>query len=77
MSLLLNPDPLHWQIISFLQQNAHPRVAERTPAVPENVTDQVSHSSLCSNICNVLKFLLLPALIPITFDIFVHIQCKC
>ncbi|XP_058083796.1 general transcription and DNA repair factor IIH subunit TFB2 isoform X3 [Magnolia sinica] len=28
------------QIISFLQQNAHPRVAERTPAVPENVTDQ-------------------------------------
>lgn len=30
------------QIISFLQQNAHPRVAERTPRVPENVTDQVS-----------------------------------
>ncbi|XP_077223295.1 general transcription and DNA repair factor IIH subunit TFB2-like isoform X2 [Tasmannia lanceolata] len=29
------------QIISFLQQNAHPRVAERTPAVPENVTDQI------------------------------------
>ncbi|XP_043688605.1 general transcription and DNA repair factor IIH subunit TFB2 isoform X2 [Telopea speciosissima] len=29
------------QIISFLQQNAHPRVAERTPTVPENVTDQI------------------------------------
>lgn len=29
------------QIISFLQQNAHPRVAERTPSVPENVTDQI------------------------------------
>lgn len=29
------------QIISFLQQNAHPRVAERIPSIPENVTDQV------------------------------------
>ncbi|KAK1260257.1 hypothetical protein QJS04_geneDACA001909 [Acorus gramineus] len=29
------------QIISFLQENAHPRVAERIPAVPENVTDQI------------------------------------
>ncbi|KAK8964781.1 hypothetical protein KSP40_PGU012110 [Platanthera guangdongensis] len=29
------------QIISFLQQNAHPRVAERLPTVPENVTDQI------------------------------------
>nr|GMD83198.1 RNA polymerase II transcription factor B subunit 2-like isoform X2 [Ipomoea batatas] len=29
------------QIVSFLQQNAHPRVAERIPAVPENVTDQI------------------------------------
>ncbi|XP_078427415.1 transcription factor-like protein [Wolffia australiana] len=29
------------QIISFLQQNAHPRVAEKTPSVPENVTDQL------------------------------------
>ncbi|XP_022724545.1 RNA polymerase II transcription factor B subunit 2-like isoform X2 [Durio zibethinus] len=29
------------QIITFLQQNAHPRVAEKTPAVPENVTDQI------------------------------------
>ncbi|XVE88025.1 hypothetical protein DITRI_Ditri19aG0035300 [Diplodiscus trichospermus] len=29
------------QIISFLQQNAHPRVAEKTPAVPENVSDQI------------------------------------
>ncbi|RYR18604.1 hypothetical protein Ahy_B03g063228 isoform B [Arachis hypogaea] len=29
------------QIISFLQQNAHPRVADRTPTVPENVTDQI------------------------------------
>lgn len=29
------------QIVSFLQQNAHPRVAEKTPTVPENVTDQV------------------------------------
>ncbi|XP_061349422.1 general transcription and DNA repair factor IIH subunit TFB2 isoform X2 [Gastrolobium bilobum] len=29
------------QIISFLQQNAHARVAERIPSVPENVTDQI------------------------------------
>ncbi|CAI9106700.1 OLC1v1005913C2 [Oldenlandia corymbosa var. corymbosa] len=29
------------QIISFLQQNAHPRVAQRIPSVPENVTDQI------------------------------------
>lgn len=29
------------QIIYFLQQNAHPRVAERLPSVPENVTDQI------------------------------------
>jgi len=29
------------QIISFLQQNAHLRVAERIPSVPENVTDQI------------------------------------
>jgi transcription initiation factor TFIIH subunit 4 len=29
------------QIVSFLRQNAHPRVAQRVPAVPENVTDQV------------------------------------
>ncbi|CAI0407427.1 unnamed protein product [Linum tenue] len=29
------------QIVSFLQQNAHPRVAQRTPSVPENVTDQI------------------------------------
>ncbi|KAF3777628.1 RNA polymerase II transcription factor B subunit 2 [Nymphaea thermarum] len=29
------------QIITFLQQNSHPRVATRIPAVPENVTDQI------------------------------------
>ncbi|KAH9304490.1 hypothetical protein KI387_008894, partial [Taxus chinensis] len=29
------------QIISFLQQHAHPRVAQRLPSVPENVTDQI------------------------------------
>ncbi|PWZ37555.1 hypothetical protein Zm00014a_043221 [Zea mays] len=29
------------QIISFLRQNAHPRVADKIPAVPENVTDQI------------------------------------
>ncbi|KGN49219.1 general transcription and DNA repair factor IIH subunit TFB2 isoform X1 [Cucumis sativus] len=29
------------QIVTFLQQNAHPRVAERIPSVPENVTDQI------------------------------------
>lgn len=29
------------QIISFLQQNAHPRVADKVPVVPENVTDQI------------------------------------
>lgn len=33
---------LDLQIISFLQQNAHPRVAEKVPSVPENVTDQVT-----------------------------------
>lgn len=32
----------YMQIISFLQQNAHPRVAQRLPSVPENVTDQVN-----------------------------------
>jgi transcription initiation factor TFIIH subunit 4 len=30
------------QIIAFLQQNAHPRVIDKVPIVPENVTDQVS-----------------------------------
>lgn len=29
------------QIVAFLQQNAHPRVAEKKPTVPENVTDQI------------------------------------
>ncbi|XP_039068436.1 general transcription and DNA repair factor IIH subunit TFB2-like [Hibiscus syriacus] len=29
------------QIVTFLQQNAHPRVAEKVPSVPENVTDQI------------------------------------
>lgn len=29
------------QIISFLQQNAHPRVIDKIPIVPENVTDQI------------------------------------
>lgn len=29
------------QIIAFLQQNSHPRVAERMPSIPENVTDQI------------------------------------
>ncbi|XP_008778436.1 general transcription and DNA repair factor IIH subunit TFB2 isoform X2 [Phoenix dactylifera] len=29
------------QIISFLQQNVHPRVATKTPVIPENVTDQI------------------------------------
>ncbi|KAL2627294.1 hypothetical protein AAZV13_07G164900 [Glycine max] len=29
------------QIVTFLQQNAHPRVAERVPSVPENVTEQI------------------------------------
>ncbi|KOM49049.1 hypothetical protein LR48_Vigan07g275300 [Vigna angularis] len=29
------------QIVTFLQQNAHPRVAERIPSIPENVTDQI------------------------------------
>ncbi|KAL1569638.1 RNA polymerase II transcription factor B 52 kDa subunit [Salvia divinorum] len=29
------------QIVSFLQQNAHPRVAKKIPTVPENVSDQI------------------------------------
>ncbi|PON36780.1 TFIIH transcription factor [Parasponia andersonii] len=33
--------PWLFYIISFLQQNAHPRVSERIPSVPENVTDQI------------------------------------
>jgi len=38
---------LLFQIISFLKQNAHPRVADRIPVVLENITDEVrSHSSL-------------------------------
>ncbi|XP_058083799.1 general transcription and DNA repair factor IIH subunit TFB2 isoform X6 [Magnolia sinica] len=40
LSVSLSDTSSRKQIISFLQQNAHPRVAERTPAVPENVTDQ-------------------------------------
>lgn len=45
-----------FQIISFLQQNAHPRVADKIPAVPENVTDQVQlnkamFSSMANRIC--------------------------
>lgn len=44
LELTLIPLPL--QIISFLQQNAHPRVAERIPSVPENVTDQVIMTSM-------------------------------
>lgn len=30
------------QIISFLHDNAHPRIVQKIPRVPENVTDQVS-----------------------------------
>jgi len=43
MNNLLHRQPfaLMSQIVTFLQQNAHPRVAERIPCVPENVTDQV------------------------------------
>nr|XP_027080328.1 general transcription and DNA repair factor IIH subunit TFB2-like isoform X2 [Coffea arabica] len=37
------------QIISFLQQNAHPRVAERIPTVPENVTDQEVFEAACDH----------------------------
>ena len=33
------------QIISFLQQNAHPCVIDKIPLVLENVTDQVSTST--------------------------------
>uniref|UniRef100_A0A1J3H1F3 RNA polymerase II transcription factor B subunit 2 n=1 Tax=Noccaea caerulescens TaxID=107243 RepID=A0A1J3H1F3_NOCCA len=29
------------QIITFLQQNSHPRCASRVPSIPENVTDQI------------------------------------
>ncbi|KAJ4912458.1 transcription factor-related [Raphanus sativus] len=29
------------QIITFLQQNSHPRCADRVPSIPENVTDQI------------------------------------
>lgn len=41
MCIILRFHLVKLQIISFLQQNAHPRVAERIPSVPENVTDQV------------------------------------
>ena len=42
-----------FQIISFLQQNAHPRVADKIPAVTENVTDQVQlNKSMISSMDN-------------------------
>ncbi|XP_034211558.1 general transcription and DNA repair factor IIH subunit TFB2 isoform X3 [Prunus dulcis] len=41
LSVSLTDSSSRKQIISFLQQNAHPRVAERVPSVPENVTDQI------------------------------------
>jgi len=48
MSNLLHRQPfaLMSQIVTFLQQNAHPRVADRIPSVPENVTDQVLDLSI-------------------------------
>nr|KAJ0213419.1 hypothetical protein LSAT_V11C400177860 [Lactuca sativa] len=41
LSISLSDASSRKQIISFLQQNAHPRVAEKVPSVPENVTDQI------------------------------------
>ncbi|KAL3643675.1 hypothetical protein CASFOL_014490 [Castilleja foliolosa] len=38
------PVVVRCMIVSFLQQNAHPRVAERLPSVPENVTDQCEYT---------------------------------
>ncbi|KAI3732050.1 hypothetical protein L1987_63247 [Smallanthus sonchifolius] len=38
----------YMQIVSFLQQNAHPRVTERVPFVPpENITDQDVFEAAC------------------------------
>ncbi|KAF3788250.1 hypothetical protein EJ110_NYTH21410 [Nymphaea thermarum] len=39
-------DAVFMKIITFLQQNSHPRVATRIPAVLENVTDQVANQFL-------------------------------
>ncbi|KAI3818739.1 hypothetical protein L1987_12556 [Smallanthus sonchifolius] len=36
------------EIVSFLQQNAHPRVAERMPSVLENVMDQDAFEAACN-----------------------------
>jgi hypothetical protein len=44
------------QIVSFLQQNAHPHVVENTPTIPENVTDQVWLETLCTNIAVLTLF---------------------
>ncbi|KZV53813.1 phytoene synthase, chloroplastic-like [Dorcoceras hygrometricum] len=41
LSISLADSTSRKQIVSFLQQNAHPRVAQRIPSVPENVTDQI------------------------------------
>uniref|UniRef100_A0A2N9J1V4 RNA polymerase II transcription factor B subunit 2 n=1 Tax=Fagus sylvatica TaxID=28930 RepID=A0A2N9J1V4_FAGSY len=41
LSVSLTDSSSRKQIITFLQQNAHPRVAQRVPTVPENVTDQI------------------------------------
>ncbi|GKV00931.1 hypothetical protein SLEP1_g13538 [Rubroshorea leprosula] len=41
LSLSLTDSASRKEIITFLQQNAHPRVAQQVPSVPENVTDQI------------------------------------
>ncbi|KAG1359561.1 General transcription and DNA repair factor IIH subunit TFB2 [Cocos nucifera] len=41
LSVSLSDSSSRKEIISFLQQNVHPRVATKTPVVPENVTDQI------------------------------------
>uniref|UniRef100_A0A803LPW3 RNA polymerase II transcription factor B subunit 2 n=1 Tax=Chenopodium quinoa TaxID=63459 RepID=A0A803LPW3_CHEQI len=41
LSVSLSDTATRKQIVSFLQQNAHPRIAEKVPTVPENVTDQI------------------------------------
>ncbi|KAL0688825.1 hypothetical protein Bca4012_088502 [Brassica carinata] len=41
LSVSLADSSVRKEIITFLQQNSHPRCADRVPSIPENVTDQI------------------------------------
>jgi len=63
------PRALMLQIVTFLQQNAHPRVAERVPSVPENVTEQVFDLNIVwlhARICTVCFHFLICSIVMVT-----------